>query len=255
MLATTILVGVADVALAASSQANGKGGITGTIEANPLTVRGGPGSGYNAHGTLAYASRAQIPCWEYGNSVTATWPNGKTYTTSVWDAIADGTGESNGLYVSDAWVNTGGNTAAMLPECKNIAADPGAYPWPSVDPNANVPDGFGYFEGECTSFAAWELRNDRYPNIAPVDFLGNARDWVGRSWTSVPHVGDIAQWDGGRNGAGGNGHVAYVAAVHYDAGTIDVYEYNFRDSYNGWVGHRLSIRTLSWSDPSRYLQF
>src|SRR5579859_1711853 len=73
---------------------SGVGGVTGTVEANPLNVRGGPGTGYNLHGTLAYGSSARIPCYEDGTTVTATWPNGQTYTTSVWDGIADGTGES-----------------------------------------------------------------------------------------------------------------------------------------------------------------
>lgn len=266
---TTVIVGIAG---AAPSQAaghtartgkgggtvtpySGVGGTTGTVEANPLNVRGGPGSGFNLHGTLSYGSSARIPCYEYGTTVTATWPNGQTYSTNVWDAIADGTGESNGLYVSDAWMNTGGNTATMVPACHNIAANPYNYPWPNVAPTTYIADGYGYYEGECVSFAAWELRSDYYPNAKSPNWLGNAYQWTGISATSMPHVGDIAQWDPNHNGAGYNGHVAYVAAVHYDAGTVDVYEYNWIDSFDNYTGHRLSIRTISWSQPSRYLQF
>lgn len=234
---------------------SGRGGVSGTVEANPLNVRGGPGTGYNTHGSLSYLSSVKIPCYEYGTSVTATWPNGQTYSTNVWDAIADGTGESNGLYVSDAWMNTGGNTATMVPACHNIAANPYNYPWPNVGPTTYIADGYGYYEGECTSFAAWELRSDYYPNSTSPDWLGNADQWKGISATSMPHVGDIAQWDPYRNGAGGNGHVAYVHTVNYDAGTIEVYEYNWLDSFNNYTGHRLSIRTISWSAPSRFLQF
>jgi len=277
LLAATALAAVAGVVGASSAQAagiqapaahthanaqtahvipfSGRGGVSGTVEANPLNVRGGPGTGYNLHGSLGYLSTVKIPCYEYGTNVTATWPNGQTYTTNVWDAIADGTGESNGLYVSDAWVNTNGNTATMVPACHNIAANPYNYPWPNVGPTTYIADGYGYYEGECTSFASWELRADYYPNSKSPDWLGNADQWTGISATSMPHVGDIAQWDPYRNGAGGNGHVAYVHTVNYDAGTIEVYEYNWLDSFNGYTGHRLSIRTISWSAPSRYLQF
>lgn len=234
---------------------NGRGGVSGTIEASPLSLRGGPGTGYNVHGTLSYGTSVKIPCYEYGTTVTATWPNGVTVTTNVWDGIADGTGESNGLYVSDAWVNTGDNTASAVPACHNIAANPYNYPWPNVDPNTYIADGHGYYEGECTSFAAWEERADYYPILKSPDWLGNADSWTGVSATSMPHVGDVAQWDPYRNGAGGNGHVAYVHTVNYDAGTIEIYEYNALDSFNGYTGHRLSIRTISWSAPSRYLQF
>lgn len=236
---------------------SGTGNVTGTVEAQPsLSVRGGPGTGYNVHGAVAYGSTVTIACYEYGTTITATWPNGQTYTTSVWDAITDtATGGSTGKYVSDAWVNTGGNTANMVPACTAVPASPSGYPWPYVSPTTYIADGYGYYEGECVSFAAWEVRADARWDTKSPNWLGNAYQWTGKTSSSAPHVGDIAQWDPNVNGAGGNGHVAYVAAVNYDAATIEVYEYNWLDGYDNYTGHRLSIRTISWSQPSRYLQF
>lgn len=110
--------------------------------------------------------------------------------------------------------------------------DPYAYPWPAQ--NAWVADGHGYYEGECTSFAAWAVRSDGLRHITSPDWLGNAGQWRAAT-DATPHVGDVAQWDGGRNGAGAKGHVAYVAAV-YGNGTIKVEEYNWGNF------HRLNIR-------------
>jgi surface antigen len=233
----------------------GSANITGTVESSPsLNRRGGPGTGYNIHGTVSYGSHITIACFEWGNSVTATWPDGEKYSTTVWDALTDtSAGGANGLYVSDAWVNTGGDTSTMVPECSNVTANPAYYPWAPVGNDSA--DGHGYLTGECTSFASWEVRADsRIANKSP-DWMGNAEYWTGLSSSSMPHVGDVAQWDPNHNGAGANGHVAIVAAVYYDSQQILVYEYNFKDSYNGDQPLRLSERTISWSAPSRYLQF
>ena len=105
--------------------------------------------------------------------------------------------------------------------------------------------------GEALATLAHELRD---PLASIVLTRGTTTQWHGASSSSSPHVGDIAQWDANVNLAGGAGHVAYVAAVNSD-GTIKVYEYNWIDSYDGYVGHRLSIRTISAGTPSRYLRF
>jgi hypothetical protein len=64
--------------------------ITGTVESSPsLNRRGGPGTSYNIHGTVGYLSTVTIACFEWGNSVTAVWPDGEKYSTTVWDALAD----------------------------------------------------------------------------------------------------------------------------------------------------------------------
>jgi surface antigen/uncharacterized protein YraI len=248
--------------------------VYGTIKASPtLNVRGGPGVGYNVHGTVAGGSRIHVVCVEWGSSVTATWADGLTYSTEVWDSVADSTGKSVGLYVSDAWVDTGGDTSLMVPSC-DYAADPtgsAGYPWPNLDPSVNgqgtdkdPADGHGYQEGQCTSFAAWEIRNDGIYHPHTPDFHGNAQSWVtdsGATVVSTPHVGDIAEWDAGVHGAGGVGHVAYVAAVYPDDNEILVYEYNWTDSWDNYTFLRLSERWVQLGStgfdgpPSHYLQF
>lgn len=124
--------------------------------------------------------------------------------------------------------------------------NPNAYPWPRQD--GWITDGHGYYEGECTSFAAWAVRSDGLRHATSPDWLGNADMWHGASVDPSPHAGDVAQWDDNHHQAGSMGHVAYVAAVYYN-GTIKVEEYNWGNF------HRLSIRTISASEPSRYLLF
>lgn len=93
--------------------------VSGKVEANPsLNVRSGPGTGYALVGTVSFGSSIQISCYSTGTSVTATWPDGSTWTTTVWDGLQDaGTGRFSGHYVSDAWINTGGDTSKMVPHC------------------------------------------------------------------------------------------------------------------------------------------
>jgi surface antigen len=92
---------------------------TGVVEANPtLSVRTGPGTGYSTSGTVAYRSSVNISCYNTGTSVAATWPDGSTWTTGIWDGLRDNsTGKFNGHYVSDAWINTGGDTSKLVPHC------------------------------------------------------------------------------------------------------------------------------------------
>ena len=48
--------------------------------------------------------------------VTATWQDGSTWTTDVWDRLDQNIGGATG-YVSDAWINTGGDTAKQASSC------------------------------------------------------------------------------------------------------------------------------------------
>ncbi len=67
-------------------------------------------------GTVAYGDVAGISCWTRGASVTATWQDGSTWTTDVWDRLAGNINGGAG-YVSDAWINTGGDTAKQASSC------------------------------------------------------------------------------------------------------------------------------------------
>ncbi|MBO3744442.1 CHAP domain-containing protein [Streptosporangiaceae bacterium NEAU-GS5] len=169
-------------------------------------------------------------------------------TSKTWDFIGDG-------WVYDWYVNTPPQGAdGYSPGVRHCGAgggsssglNPNNYPWPAQD--AWVADGHGYYEGECVSFAAWAIRADGMAQSKSTDWLGNADMWKGAYVDSAPHAGDVAQWDDNRNGAGSLGHVAYVAAVNGD-GTVKVYEYNWGNF------HRLNIRTIPASAPSRYLHF
>lgn len=93
--------------------------ISGTVEASPtLNIRTGPGTGYSIAGTAAYGSSLNIVCYNTGTTVSATWPDGSTWTTAVWDGLRNNsTGGFSGNYVSDAWMNTGGDTSTMVPHC------------------------------------------------------------------------------------------------------------------------------------------
>lgn len=155
---------------------------------------------------------------------------------------------STGHSVSAATA-TAGHSRTVSP----AAANPAAYPWKDTT-GPREPDGHGYVQRSCTSFAAWALRTDGRHHRKSADFLGRARDWSGVRTSPVPHVGDIAQWDPGVHGAGEEGHVAYVSAVG-DGGTITLHEYGYPSAYNDFRPDSLSIRTTSASDPSRYLRF
>ncbi|MFI7645749.1 peptidoglycan DD-metalloendopeptidase family protein [Micromonospora sp. NPDC049460] len=79
---------------------NGCGGTTGSGTVNtsgtPLTVRSGPGTGYEAVGTVADGTRVTIYCQTSGTTVTGTYG-----TSSIWDRIG------SGRYIADAYVYTG----------------------------------------------------------------------------------------------------------------------------------------------------
>ncbi|GAA2365353.1 MULTISPECIES: CHAP domain-containing protein [Streptomyces] len=147
-------------------------------------------------------------------------------------------------------------TTAMAASATASAAtdvDPFHYPWRGDNPRHT--DGHGYYRASCVSFAAWAIRSDSLPRSASPDFLGDARAWKApRTTTTSPRVGDVAQWAAHHAGAGAQGHVAYVTAVHKD-GTVQVHEYNWRGSFNNHQPNRLNVRTIPVSEPTRYLRF
>jgi surface antigen len=90
-------------------------GLTGIVEASPtLNVRSGPGPDHPVVGTIPYGDSVGISCWTRGAPVTATWQDGSTWTTDVWDRLDQGGATG---YVSDAWINTGGDTAKQASSC------------------------------------------------------------------------------------------------------------------------------------------
>ena len=92
-------------------------GLTGVVEASPtLNVRSGPGTDHPVVGTIRYGDQVGISCWTKGAQVTATWQDGSTWTTEVWDRLDQNFGGAAG-YVSDAWINTGGDTSKQASSC------------------------------------------------------------------------------------------------------------------------------------------
>jgi len=206
-----------------------------------LAVQRTPKSG-NTLRSIANGTTVAVICQVNNGGTT----DGKTSTT--WNAIA------GGGWVYNAYLNTPAAGAdGYSPGIRHCGAasatstyNAASYPWANQD--GWVSDGHGYYQSECVSFAAWAVRTDGLAHTKSPDFMGNANLWTGAYVDATPHVGDVAQWDGGRNGAGSVGHVAYVVAVNAD-GSVLVNEYN-------WGGfHRFNARTIAANVPSRYLHF
>jgi uncharacterized protein YraI len=99
--------------------------INGTVEAGAgLNVHSGSPTGAVID-TMPGGSTARIYCWQSGPTVSATW-GGRTWTTSVWDAV-DGYTTPSGqnvdftagtkVFASDAWIDTGGDTSKLVAHC------------------------------------------------------------------------------------------------------------------------------------------
>jgi hypothetical protein len=82
----------------------------------------GPISGGNVVATIPNKSTVYIDCYWYDSGVTGPWG-----TTRVWDAIEgyrtpngthhDLSGYTGEIFVSDAWVDTGGDTSKLVTPC------------------------------------------------------------------------------------------------------------------------------------------
>ena len=86
-------------------------------------------------------------------------------------------------------------------------------------------DRWGFYNRECTSFAAWRMERDGHPmsNNMNGGHFGNATTWasnaraIGIPISGTPVAGAVAAWD--------EGHVAYDTS--FANGTLNVEEYNF----------------------------
>ncbi len=94
--------------------------------------------------------------------------------------------------------------------------------------NGSIGDSWGFVLRNCTSFAAWRLRERggvAFSNSYAGQHWGDARNWddaarrAGVRVDDVPAIGAVAQTDDGRVG-----HVAWVSAI--GPGTVTVEEYN-----------------------------
>ena len=239
---TTIATKPVRVAVASLAGLGIAGGIavaadaaTGTIKTSGanLTVRKGPGTGYEAVGTIAKGTKVTISCQTTGSTVRGTYG-----TSNIWDKIG------TGRYVSDAYVYTG-RDGFVAPKCGGSTPAPtGAikddYPYRGATSGV---DPWNFYKGQCTSFAAWRVRHNlgvSFSNSYKGQHWGNAEHWdnaaraAGIPVYKSPKVGDIAV-----RSSGTYGHVAYVAKVNAD-GTFMVEEYNHvrADTYSYRKAHR-----------------
>jgi surface antigen len=126
--------------------------------------------------------------------------------------------------------------AGALLTTTSVMASPAAQAAPVNDYPYKTGSGvhWGFYDRQCTSFAAWRVRHNRghdnFTNWYRGAHFGNANTWdnaarqIGLRVDQRPNVGDIAV-----SNAGSSGHVAYVYRVH-DDGTFMVEEYNWATS-------------------------
>ncbi len=94
------------------------------------------------------------------------------------------------------------------------------------DDGACKSDGHGYFQGQCTSYAAWWRRAHNDPGFP--DGMGDAIDWGSNAAThgykvdETPQVGDVMVF----RSIAPHGHVAIVMSVNSD-GTVNTSDYNW----------------------------
>lgn len=101
-----------------------------------------------------------------------------------------------------------------------------------------------YYYRNCTDFVAWRTQQSAGRVVVPPGW-GNARTWddfarrAGRTISSTPRVGDIAQTD-----AGVYGHVAVVAEVR--PGQVRLEEYNGAPAFYGTYTNYRWVSTSSY---------
>lgn len=120
---------------------------------------------------------------------------------------------------------------------------------------ADSVDPWSFYWGECTSYAAWMVRNTSqytdFTNNWRGEHFGNAKEWpvaarrAGLTVDTTPAVGSIAVHLAGASGSYPNGHVAYVSRVYPD-GNIDIAEYNFAGHHI--FGTRTNLPALTQFD-------
>ena len=151
-------------------------------------------------------------------------------------------------------------------------------------------DRWGLFGGECTSYVTFRLNeagitfhNNFYTNgrgnigcPAPQNVnaqearkyrlghpwrckWGHATNWDDRARevsivvSSIPQIGSVAQWNSNRNGAGPDGHLAYVERVNAD-GSIVISDMNWV-SPGCTVRENMTLTTRSGNWPSNFIYF
>ncbi|MGV3011614.1 SH3 domain-containing protein [Streptococcus thoraltensis] len=115
-------------------------------------------------------------------------------------------------------------------------------------------DSWGMYKRQCTSFVAFRLSSAN--GFTLPGGYGNAISWGGVARSQGyrvdmnPAVGSVAWFGNGVNGAGGYGHVAWVADVKGDTVTIEEYNYDY-----GQGPEKYWKRSFHKSNVSGYIHF
>jgi putative chitinase len=223
---------------------------------NGVNARKGPGTGFPVVHNVANNSAIDITCQVHGQVVNGS---------DIWNQLADGT------FVTDFYCDTPNYNkfSPPIPVCQNAPqpapGQPGIkgddYPFKDSPPDQEGGDPWAFYYRECTSFVAWRMNqlgvnfsNHMTGPNGTAGTFGNGDTWaanalaIGFSVDNTPSVGAIAHYDPNVSGAGGLGHVAYVAQVNGD-GTIVIEEYNWFPAY----GYSNPPRIIPASDVSNFI--
>jgi len=199
-----------------------------------VSARKGPGTGFPVVHSVANNSPIDITCQVHGEVINGS---------NIWNKLADGT------FVSDFYCDTPhfNDFSPPIPICKDAPQPPPVrpsikgddYPYKNSTPDDLSGDPWAFLYRECTSFVAWRMNqlgakfsNGMSGPNGKRGWFGNADTWasnaqqIGVRVDHTPSVGAVAHFGPGISGAGGSGHVAYVAQVNGD-GTVVVEEYNW----------------------------
>jgi putative chitinase len=224
-----------------------------------VNARRGPGTGFAVVRLIPNGSAIDITCQVHGEVVNGS---------NIWNKLADGS------FVTDFYCDTANfnKFSPPIPVCKDAPQpSPGIkgddYPYKDSQPDFKGGDRWGFYARECTSFVAWRINQlgvnftngmsgpKGAPTDSPIPVWGDGDHWaehannIGFRVDNTPAVGAVAHFDPNHSGAGGSGHVAYVAQVNGD-GTIVIEEYN-------WLpfpyGYHNPPRVIRASDVSHFI--
>jgi surface antigen len=164
--------------------------------------------------------------------------------------------EKTGTGQVKAWWEKGGGTSLLTQQGVQYFKDrPQFYTTGNIFAisgyGSSLVSNTGSTEGNCTWYAHGRVKELGGSPAALNSMSGNARDWDnqlsnGAKIVSTPQPGDIAQWE--------SNHVAVVEAVNPN-GTIIISESHYRTNWDGGgLGTLHYIRTISASDPTRYIR-
>ncbi len=182
------------------------------------------------------------------NLPVSSYDAGGPVITSVRDTTATGVGMTSGAVGSTSYFSK--LTSALAHYGATLTTPAPSYPAKDDYPykGQDGVDPWGFYKGECTSFAAWTIKSrlgiSGFSNYYKGAHFGDAHLWddaarqVGIPVYSTPRAGDIAV----RN-SGTWGHVAFVTKVNSN-GTFEV------DEYNHETHHAYSHRTASIGESS-----